>query len=58
MILVALHGNIFFRSQSFAEGEIEKVKETMLKDQEGLEFEVMADGEFEKWLESHLDENV
>ena len=55
MILIAFHDNVFFRSQSFAEGEIEKVKETMLKDQEGLEFEVMSDGEFEKWLESHSD---
>jgi hypothetical protein len=50
MILVALHGNKFFRSQSFVEGEIEKVKETMLKDQESLEFEVMTDTDFENWL--------
>lgn len=55
MQLVATYNGRFFRAQSVYEEEIENVKRTMLLDQEGLEFQVMSDGEFEEWLKSNND---
>ncbi|HEY8400786.1 MAG TPA: hypothetical protein VIK89_05960 [Cytophagaceae bacterium] len=50
MQLVATLNGKFFRAISVTEDEIEVAKEYMLKDQEGLEFQVMSDEEFEEWL--------
>lgn len=49
MQLVATLNNKFFRAISVSEEEIEKTKESMLKDQKGLEFRAMTDREFETW---------
>lgn len=53
MQLVATKNGNLFRSQSVSEEEIEISKETMLQNQEGLDFQVMADIEFEEWLMTH-----
>ena len=50
MNLVATLNSKFFRGQSVTEQEIETVKGIMLQDQEGLQFQVMTDEEFETWL--------
>ena len=52
MQLVATLKGKFFRAQSVTELEKERVKEAMLKDQDGLEFNLIDDTEFERWLES------
>jgi len=52
MQLVATFNGKFFRAQSVTESEIDKVKQAMLKDQEGLEFQTMTYDEFEQWLEA------
>lgn len=50
MQLVAKFNNTFFRAQSVTENNLEKVKESMLQDQQNLEFEILTDEEFEKML--------
>lgn len=50
MQLVAKHNGVFFRAISTSDDEIELTKLSMLKDKTELEFEVMANDEFEVWL--------
>jgi len=50
MLLVATLNNKFFRAISVINEEVEVAKETMIQDQEDLEFKIMADEEFETWL--------
>lgn len=50
MQVVATLNGKFFRAQSATEEEVEVIKQTMLQDQEELEFEVMTNAEFEQWL--------
>jgi len=51
MQLVATLNGAFFRAQTCNEKDADKCKQTMLIDQEGLEFQVMTDEEFDLWLE-------
>ena len=50
MQLVATLNASFFRAITVTDKGIEIAKDTMLQNQEGLEFQVMTDEEFETWL--------
>lgn len=52
MQLVATLNGVFFRAISVTQEDSNTVRETMLQDQEGLEFELMTSEEFEILSES------